>query len=359
MRVWVLSLVCVFGLALSACQSNPPAPVIERTKTVNKPKPAVTKKSDAVSTKDWRPDSYTVKKGDTLFAIGLENGLDYKEIAAANNIDSSYTIKVGQKLDLSSFKTKPSTTSSAPDNTANTSNVPASTTTKTEDGVVLSPIKTEPAVVALPSGGQASSPTEVKPAPSAVTPVLVEPKVSREVYSQEAWNRAVQKPATNPIKTPTVVAAVPADNKTVETKPTDNKPADTKPSTNTNDDPEGIDWNWPTQGKISAGFNEASNKGVDIAGTMGQAITAAAAGKVIYSGSDLRGYGKLVIVKHNKTYLSVYAHNSKILVKEGQNVSAKQTIAEMGNSDTNSVKLHFEIRRLGKSVDPSKYLSQN
>lgn len=369
MRVWVLSLVCVFGLALSACQSNPPAPVIERTKQVNKPKPAVTKKSDAVSTKDWRPDSYTVKKGDTLFAIGLENGLDYKEIAAANDIVSPYTIKVGQKLDLSSFKTKPSTASTAPDNTANTSNVPAPTTTKTEDGVVLSPIKTEPAVVALPSGGQASAPTEVKPAPSAVTPVLVEPKVSREVYSQEAWNRAVPKPTATPIKIPTVVAAVPTESKAAEAKPADvkpvdsktadTKPADTKPSTNTSDDPEGIDWNWPTQGKISAGFNEATNKGIDIAGTMGQAITAAAAGKVIYSGSDLRGYGKLVIVKHNKTYLSVYAHNSKILVKEGQNVSAKQTIAEMGNSDTNSVKLHFEIRRLGKSVDPSKYLSQN
>ena len=90
---------------------------------------------------------------------------------------------------------------------------------------------------------------------------------------------------------------------------------------------------------------------------MGQAINAASTGKVIYSGSDLRGYGKLVIVKHNKTYLSVYAHNSKIIVKEGQVVSVGQKIAEMGNTDTNAVKLHFEIRRLGKSVDPAKYLN--
>ena len=80
---------------------------------------------------------------------------------------------------------------------------------------------------------------------------------------------------------------------------------------------------------------------------------------MIYSGSDLRGYGKLVIIKHNKTYLSVYAHNSKIVVKEGQSIAAGQKIAEMGNTDSNSVNLHFEIRRLGKSVDPSKYLTQN
>ena len=108
-----------------------------------------------------------------------------------------------------------------------------------------------------------------------------------------------------------------------------------------------------------ANFNEASNKGIDIAGIAGQAVNAAAPGKVIYSGSDLRGYGKLVIIKHNATYLSVYAHNSLILVKEGQPIARGQKIAEMGNSDSNSVKLHFEIRRQGKSVDPSKYLTAN
>lgn len=320
--------------------------MIEPTKQVNKPKPAVNKRIETTLNKDWRPDTYIVKKGDTLFAISLENGLDYKEIAAANNIARPYTIKVGQKLDLSSFKTKSTTASTARDNAVNTSNEPASasTSTNTEDGVVLSPIKTEPAVVALPS---------------AVIPVLAEPKVSREVYSQEAWDRVSPKPIASPIKTPNVIATVPTNSKAAEAKPAYTKTLDAKSNTNLADDPEEIDWNWPTQGKISAGFNEASNKGIDIAGNMGQAISAAAAGKVIYSGSDLRGYGKLVIVKHNKTYLSVYAHNSKIFVKEGQSVTAKQTIAEMGNSDTNSVKLHFEIRRLGKSVDPSKYLSQN
>ena len=114
----------------------------------------------------------------------------------------------------------------------------------------------------------------------------------------------------------------------------------------------------PTSGTLISEFSEsASRKGIDIAGKLGQAIVASSAGKVVYSGSGLRGYGKLVIIKHNKTYLSAYAHNDQLLVKEGQNVSKGQKIAEMGNTDTDQVRLHFEIRRFGKPVDPAKYLS--
>ena len=113
----------------------------------------------------------------------------------------------------------------------------------------------------------------------------------------------------------------------------------------------------PTMGKIIADFSEAANKkGIDIAGKLGQPVTASAPGKVVYSGSGLRGYGKLVIIKHNKTYLSAYAHNDQVLVKEGQSVARGQKIAEMGNSDAEQVKLHFEVRRFGKPVDPAKYL---
>ncbi|MGQ0442619.1 MAG: peptidoglycan DD-metalloendopeptidase family protein, partial [Methylophilaceae bacterium] len=172
-------------------------------------------------------------------------------------------------------------------------------------------------------------------------PVLTEPKAMREPYSLEALNR-------KPTEAKPVTANLP------EIKPADTKPIDTKPS-----DEENLNWAWPTQGKIIANFNEATNKGVDIAGSLGQTVSAAASGRVIYVGSDLRGYGKLVIVKHNKTFLSVYAHNNKIVAKEGQTVVAGQKIAEMGNTDANSVKLHFEIRRQGKSVDPAKYLPQN
>jgi lipoprotein NlpD len=314
-----------FALLLVACESNPPVPVIERAPQTSKPKPpeakpVETKPADAkvaganaettASSKDWRPDSHTVKKGDTLFGIGLEYGIDYKEIAAVNNIASPYPIKIGQKLDLSSFKTKPAMATEA---------------SKTEDGVVVTPMKTESVVT------EAKPPQNTsKPIQSAVTPVLSEPKAVREPYSLEALNR---------------------------TKPAEANPVETKSADGNTPDDESMTWGWPTQGKVVANFNEASNKGIDIAGTTGQAINAASGGKVIYSGSDLRGYGKLVIIKHNRTYLSVYAHNSKIVAKEGQAVTTGQKIAEMGNTDSNSVKLHFEIRRLGKSVDPAKYLN--
>lgn len=335
MRVFV----GVLFILLTACTSNPPAPVIDRMPQ-SKPQPPaikpVSKSTD--SDKDWRPDSHIVKKGDTLFGLGLEYGIDYKEIAAANNIAPPYPIKIGQKLDLTSFKTKPAVVAAG-----------NSVDGKNEDGVVITPMKTEPAVV-----GDTTTPTTSAGADklivSAVTPTLSEPKAIREPYSLEAMNRT---PSTS---------SQPSTTNTVATKPAETKLAETASIVTTGaaaTGDESIAWAWPTQGRISANFNEATNKGIDIAGETGQAIKAASTGKVIYSGSDLRGYGKLVIVKHNKTYLSVYAHNSKIVVKEGQNVVTGQKIAEMGNTDSNTTKLHFEIRRLGKSVDPAKYLNQN
>ena len=331
---------------LAACESNPPAPVIERTPHISKPKPPPETKPVA-GAKDWRPDSHLVKKGETLFGIGLEYGLDYKEIAAANNIAAPYPIKIGQKIDLSSFKASPATATET-----NKSEASKNDGGKNEDGVVITPMKTEPAIIGDKVGDK--SVTDAKPSMPAVTPVLSEPKAVREPYSLEALNRATLKPiGTKPAE------AKPTETKPAATKPTDTKPSEIKPSDTNATDDESIAWVWPTQGKVVAGFNEASNKGLDIAGKTGQVINAASSGKVIYSGSDLRGYGKLVIIKHNKTYLSVYAHNSKIVVKEGQAVSAGQKIAEMGNTDSNSVKLHFEIRRLGKSVDPARYLNQN
>ena len=117
-----------------------------------------------------------------------------------------------------------------------------------------------------------------------------------------------------------------------------------------------IDWAWPTSGKVIAAFNETSSKGVDLAGKPGDSVLAAAGGRVVYAGTGLRGYGKLVIVKHDNSFLSAYAHNQSLLVKEGQAVSKGQKIAELGDTDSDRPKLHFEIRRQGKPVDPSKYL---
>jgi lipoprotein NlpD len=221
--------------------------------------------------------------------------------------------------------------------------------------VVITPINTDSSATSTATASSA-------PATPAVI-AIAEPKAIREPYSEDALKKPLPmaKPTvekTTPVTTMAKPVAT-ANPDTTDKPAADAKPEvkpDAKPGTESAED---IDWAWPTKGKVIANFNEASNKGIDIAGSSGQAVNATAAGKVIYSGSDLRGYGKLVIIKHNATYLSVYAHNSVILVKEGQQVSRGQKIAEMGNTDSNTVMLHFEIRRQGKSVDPGKYLASN
>src|SRR4029079_10114548 len=119
-----------------------------------------------------------------------------------------------------------------------------------------------------------------------------------------------------------------------------------------------IPWAWPTSGAatVLAGFDEQKNKGIDLGGRAGDPVLAAADGRVVYAGSGLRGYGNLVILKHNNTYLTAYAHNQTLLVKDDQNVKRGQKIAEMGSTDADSVQLHFEIRRQGKPIDPARLL---
>ncbi len=118
-----------------------------------------------------------------------------------------------------------------------------------------------------------------------------------------------------------------------------------------------LQWYWPADGKIISTFSQQKGlKGIDISGKMGQPILSASDGEVVYSGSGLRGYGQLIIIKHNDSYLSAYAHNSKLLVREGERVKALQKIAEMGQTDTDSVRLHFEIRQQGNPVDPLRFL---
>jgi len=318
-------------LLLGACASNNQAPVIERAPTTKKP--ALTKPTAKLADKDWRPDAHIVKKGDTLYSIGLQYGYDYKEIAQANNIASPYTIHVGQQLKLKVL-TSPKTTDS------NASGV---------DGVIITPLKVDSTTPSASSTTSAVSSTVNEP------PLLNEPKAIREPYSEQAM---VVKPTTKPITASSQVK--PVEAKPAETPKADaNKPDTQKADIASNDD-DAIDWAWPTAGKVITTFSDSTNaKGIDISGSSGQPINAAASGKVIYSGSDLRGYGKLVIIKHNKTYLSVYAHNSQILVKEGQTVTKGQKIAEMGDTDADRTKLHFEIRQQGKSIDPGKYLPGN
>ncbi len=312
-RIALLALAWLAGCATSQQQ----APVVERAPT-GKPAPAKPAKNGVE--KDWRPDTYTVKKGDTLYSIGLEHGFDYKDIAQWNNIQPPYVIHIGRQLKLKEPK------------------APAVAKESTEP--VATPLKTEPVIAAK---------TLDEP------PLYTEPKALKEPYSEQAMKAPppiAPKPAAKPQEKPADTARPePAKTETAKVEPSADKP--TAP---TGDD-EAIDWSWPVNGKVLTGFNDAASaKGIDIGGNQGQPVLAAAPGKVVYSGSGLRGYGKLVIIKHNKTYLSAYAHNSQILVKEGQEVTKGQKIAEMGSSDTDRVKLHFEIRKLGKPVDPSKYL---
>lgn len=317
-------------LTLAGCASNQSAPVIDRAPAA-KPAPAAGK---AASDKDWRPASHTVKKGDTLFSIGLQYGYDYKEIAQLNNISPPYIIHVGQALKL------PADRSAAV--AAVTPPAAAATDLGTDNGesdVVITPLKMDGVAPVQSEPAQAAGAM----ATAGTIPLLSGPKALREPYSEAALN------APPPQETP---AAAPTAK--TETAPAAAAPDAAALASNTVN---GIDWSWPAAGKVIAGFSDSNNnKGMDIAGEKGQSVLAAAAGKVIYSGSDLRGYGKLVIIKHDNTYLSVYAHNSQIVVKEGQQVKKGQKIAEMGSTDTDKVKLHFEIRQQGKSVDPAKFL---
>jgi lipoprotein NlpD len=175
--------------------------------------------------------------------------------------------------------------------------------------------------------------------------------------SPPAQEAAAARPAGPAV---TAGPAAAAQAASAASAPTAAKPVAAAPSTPANtegDDP--IAFQWPVRGPLIAGFDEAKNKGLDIAGKAGDPVLAAADGKVVYAGSGLRGYGNLIILKHNNTYLTAYAHNQTLLVKEEQTIKRGQKIAEMGNSDADQVKLHFEIRRQGKPVDPAKYLPAN
>lgn len=301
-------------LVLNGCGTKPQfAPIQDRTYTGK----SGTKYSARSREGDWRPQTHTVQKGDTLYAIALEYGYDYKELAELNGISPPYVIRIGQQLRVNP---QPQTQAQVQDEggVVTTALKPVVSLAEAKEGV----LKTQPKAVKIPYSAEAEAAPAVAPKPELVA---IKPSPAEE------------KPK------PSEAKSAPASSET------------SKPGA----DDEDLDWAWPSKGKIVASFNEgASLKGLDIAGRAGQPVLASAPGKVVYSGSGLRGYGKLVIIKHNKTFLSAYAHNSQILVREGQNVAKGQRIAEMGDSDADQVKLHFEIRRMGKPVDPLKYLPE-
>jgi len=214
-----------------------------------------------------KPGYYTVKPGDTLIRIGMDNGQSGRDIARWNNLTNPNLIETGQVLRVW-------------------------------------PPQQEQVVASKPVAAAAPTATSTQAAPS----------------------QAASAPA------------LPAAPTAAE---------------------DAISFQWPARGNLISGFDESKNKGLDIGGKAGDPVLAAADGRVVYAGAGLRGYGNLIILKHNNTYLTAYAHNQALLVKEDQVIKRGQKIAEMGNSDADQVKLHFEIRRQGKPVDPAKYLSAN
>lgn len=226
-----------------------------------------------------KPGYYTVKPGDTLLRISLENGQTTQDISRWNNIDNPNRIEVGQVIRV----------------------IPP-----VGSEVVVKPIA-RPSVVATPAAS----------APAAAATTSAAPVTVTELPAAAASSAPASKPAA---------------------------PED------------GINWIWPASGAVLAGFDDVKNKGIDIGGKAGDTVVAAADGRVVYVGAGLRGYGNLIILKHNNVFLTAYAHNQTLLVKEDQSVLKGQKIAEMGSSDSDRVKLHFEVRRQGKPVDPAKYL---
>jgi lipoprotein NlpD len=252
-----------------------------------------------------------VRKGDTLYFIAYITDKNVNDLISFNNLSKPYTIHPGQKLNLWA-----------------------------------------PAYVA-PSYGKATAvvaaPVAIASTGSAATST---PKSSSSASKNS--NKASTTQASKSVKKDPVKKVEQSKRKEY---------VESKGKSNVNKTAASINqkvskWLWPTKGRVIKNFSvgEQGNKGIDIAGQRGQSIVSTAGGTVVYSGNALRGYGNLVIVKHNDNYLSAYAHNDRLLVSEGQSVKPGQKIATMGSSGTNSVRLHFEIRYQGKSVNPKRYL---
>ncbi|MCW8109306.1 peptidoglycan DD-metalloendopeptidase family protein [Alteromonas ponticola] len=254
------------------------------------PAPLVLLDSQPVEEQGYMEPTYTVRQGETLYAIAWFTGKDYLELARYNNLSPPYNIFPGQELKLNPVKAYKGSTRS-----------------------------------------QRSQPGRTSKNKS-------KNKVDRR--KQQAYGKSENNVNNQPVKA------------VGNTQPKSGKPIK-------DGFPNKVEkWVWPAYGKLVATFSAGENgsKGIDISAAKGSPIRAAAAGKVVYAGNALRGYGNLIIIKHTDTFLSAYAHNDTISVREQQWVDAGQLIATMGNSGTNSVRLHFEVRYRGKSLDPMRYL---
>jgi lipoprotein NlpD len=292
--------VCVLALsALAACSTRMDmAPVVDRTGA-----PISTTAAQTPDNGPPPPGYYRVKPGDTLYRIALENGQNYHDIATWNNLTNPNQIEVGQLMRV------------APPG----ANVAAATPGVATAPIVGGGVQTQPL-----NGANAYA----TPPGATAQPPYYGPNSGMGAAAGAAG--AATGMASSPgVPGADANAAAPAG-----------QPA----------------FIWPARGPILGTFDDAKNKGLNIGGAAGDAVNASADGRVVYSGNGLRGYGNLIIIKHDATFLTAYAHNRALMVKEGDAVTKGQKIAEMGNSDSDRVMLHFEVRRQGKPVDPLKYL---
>lgn len=306
-------------LLAAGCMTQRAAPVQDRRTAVAPPPQPVVVEPALVPGPVAPPSStYTVKRGDTLHSIALELGVDYRDLARWNKLDDTAKLRLGQ-------------------------------------GLRIAPTEEESAVqigTARGSGPLDARPLDSRPldtvAPAAppvrgdAAAMKTSPKALRLPYSEQNLALLAKGETTVAIAKPAPVPVA------IEPRPEPAKPGER--------DPDAIDFIWPAKGRVLTGFSEPTSKGVDISGRMGDPVVAAAQGRVMYTGTGIRGYGKLIVIKHDNGFNSVYAHNREILVKEGQNVARGQKIAELGDSDADAPKLHFEIRKSGKPVDPLRYL---
>jgi lipoprotein NlpD len=288
------------AITLVGCASHlrPPAPVDNRG-GASRP-PVTTEQPERVlpgAENAGKPGYYMVKPGDTLIRVGLESGQNWRDIQRWNQLDNPDLIEVGQVLRVVPPGQDPTQVATRP---------------------VATP-RIEP------------RPIDAKPIPvPAVVPVPATPSAPATGAASAAGAAAASAPAAAPAPAPAAAPAREGDDN--------------------------VNWMWPAQGAVVGSFEDTRSKGVAIGGKLGDPVYAAADGRVVYAGSGLRGYGNLVIIKHNETLLTAYAHNQALLVREDQVVRRGQKIAEMGSSDTDRVKLHFEVRRRGKPIDPTKVL---
>lgn len=292
----------------------------------------------ACSNHNWDPDDYPVSSGDTIYSIAWKYELDPFELARWNNLSSPYTIYPGQRLNMKPEDADP------PEPESRTARSRSSSTSRSKPDSIK--VKKGDTLYGLARQYGTSTKT------LASINGLRYPYTLRPGQTLRLKASTRSAPAASSTVTARSGGATSASKKTTTKKTT---------TAALPDDNRKISWQWPVQGKLITTFksNKTGRKGIDIAGKEGKQIRAAAAGRVVYSGNGLISYGNLVIIKHSRTYLSAYAHNRKLLVKEGDAIKAGQMIAELGKTGADSPRLHFEIRKNGKPVNPLKYLPRS